>query len=249
MKKILTVIELLLLCVFLVSAGYTGFYFYQSFTAGNEFDDLRSLVHESENTPENSEDSETDEAQTLLPYLKLYEENDDFFGWLKVSGTQIDYPVMQAEDNEFYMHKNFYKEYRYCGIPFVDYQCNRNPLSTNTIIYAHNMRDGSMFAELDKYADKSFFLNNGNIEFDTKDGLGTYEVFAAFRTTADSFLYNTYINMDDEEEFDEFISTVKGMSLYDTDVQPVFGDKLLTLSTCSYNKKNERFVVIAKKVV
>ena len=109
------------------------------------------------------------------------------------------------------------------------------------------MRDGSMFGELDKYDEKSFFDEFGTIEFDTLYKKGKYRVISAFYTTPDAFSYYTYIDMD-RVEFDNFIKTVKSKSLYNTDFDAQYGDKLLTLSTCSYNKRNERFVVVAKQV-
>ncbi|MBQ7573650.1 MAG: class B sortase [Clostridia bacterium] len=239
-KKILTVFELLLIFVFVLSVGYIGFYMYQSYSAKSEYAKIRENVLDSKS-------SEYAYNGVLYEYSKLYEENKELSGWLKVEGTSIDYPVVRTGDNDYYMHRDFYKSYKYCGIPFMDCQCKIKPQSDNIIIYAHNMRDGSMFGELDKYDEKSFFDEFGTIEFDTLYKKGKYRVISAFYTTPDAFSYYTYIDMD-RVEFDNFIKTVKSKSLYNTDFDAQYGDKLLTLSTCSYNKRNERFVVVAKQV-
>ena len=242
MKKILTVIELLLVFLVLVCALFLGLYFHQSHETKTEVEELKEQI------PDEPDETQTNDDGVFEAYYDLYEENSDFAGWLNVPGTDIDYPVMQAEDNEFYLHRSFYKEYRYGGIPFADYQCDMYMPSTNIIIYAHNMRDGSMFASLSRYEDKSFYERNKVISFNTLYAKGEYAVIGAFHTTPSRFRYHEFINMDSEEEFNEFINMVKRLSIYDTGESAGFGDQLLTLSTCSYGDDDERFVVVAKKI-
>ena len=241
MKKLITVIELLLILVFLSCAGFLGFYFYQGHAAKVEIEELKKQLPD-----------EVDYTQyhdgVFDAYYDLYTQNEDFSGWLKVPGTAIDYPVMQSKDNEFYLHRDFYKEYRYSGIPFADYQCDLYAPSANIIIYAHNMKDGSMFASLSKYKDKEFYEQNKIISFNTLYDTGEYEVIGAFRTTPARFNYHEFIDAQSKADFDIFISGVKRLSLYDTGVEAGYGDKLLTLSTCAYNSDDERFVVVAKKI-
>ncbi len=240
-KKFLTVLELLLILVFVLSAAYVGFYFYQSRSGITEYEELRESIEPYEGGNEYAYNG------ILSQYFELYEQNNELAGWIRVTGTNIDYPVVKASDNEFYMHRDFYKSYKYCGIPFMDYQCRLKPQSDNIIIYAHNMRDGTMFKELNKYDEKAFFDEFGTLEFDTVYQTGIYRVIAAFYTSPDTFLYHTFIDMKDKDEFDGFIKTVKEKALYDTGENAEYGDKLLTLSTCSYNKNNERFVVVARQ--
>lgn len=241
MKKLFTAIELLLILIVFACAGFLGFYFYQGHQTKAEIKEIKEQIPE-----------EVDYTQyrdgIFDAYYDLYTQNEDFSGWLKVPGTAIDYPVMQAEDNEYYLHRDFNEEYRYSGIPFADYQCDLYAPSANIIIYAHNMKDGSMFASLSKYKDKGFYEKNKIISFNTLYDTGEYEIIGAFRTTPKRFNYHEFIDAQSSADFDTFISGVKRLSFYDTGVSAKYGDKLLTLSTCASDSDGERFVVVAKKI-
>ncbi len=248
-KKKLTVIQALLLCVFLVCAVYLGKYFYDLNSARQTFDELRKEV--TAKTPEDASgayEEEYAEDGVLVQYDELYQKNNDFKGWIKIDGTPVDYPVVKAKDNDFYLNRDFYKKKQSSGIPFIDYECSDDGL--NTIIYAHNMKDGSMFAGLSKYTDKDFFTSHTVINYDTLTERGQYEIFSVFKTTVGSkneFKYYDYANITNEERYNEYISKVKALSMQKSDITPVFGERLLTLSTCAYNTQNERLVVVARK--
>ena len=146
------------------------------------------------------------------------------------------------------MHKNFNKEYQFSGIPFLDYQSNDE--SVNKIIYAHNMKNGTMFASLADYEDKNFYDAHKNIMYDTLYDKGEYEIVSAFTTkvgASNEFKYYDYADIESEERFNEYVTQAKSRSFYDTGVNTVYGDSLITLSTCAYHTSNERFVVIARK--
>lgn len=184
-----------------------------------------------------------------LKYGALFEQNNDFVGWISIDETSIHYPVMQTPDNpDYYLKHGFDKAYSNYGVPYIDEGCAPG-LSNNIVIYGHHMNDGTMFADLCGYADRGFYEGHKTIRFDTLSGSGEYEVVAAFRfnTNRDTFRYNEYTNMD-EVEFAEFLENVRARALYDTDMEVEYGDTLLTLSTCEYTYKNGRFVVVAKKV-
>jgi sortase B len=113
------------------------------------------------------------------------------------------------------------------------------------------MKNGTMFSDLEKYANESFYKEHGYIRFDTLSEFGTYEIFAVFRTTAysaDGFKYYNFVDVEDVEDFNNFIGKCKELSLYATGLTAEYGDKLLTLSTCEYTRTNGRFVVVAKLV-
>lgn len=261
MKKKLIAVQLLFLVIFLACAGYLGKYFYDSVRAKSDFAELRreietaqsnSNVGEKENTENTEKPPERAENGMLKKYYSLSQQNGDMVGWISIPGTSVDYPVMyQNDNNDYYLHRNFKKEYRYSGLPFLDYQCSLGEPSANLIIYAHNMKDGSMFAPLTDYDDKRFYESHKIIRFDTLYDENLYEVAGVFRTTmgaADEFKYYEFVNAHTDEEFYSFIDKVKKISLYDTGVNPIFGDNLLTLSTCSYGTSDERFVVVARKI-
>lgn len=200
----------------------------------------------------NAEGEEPSAAEAELAqekYGALFEQNNDFVGWISIDETSIHYPVMQTPDNpDYYLKHGFDKAYSNYGVPYIDEGCAPG-LSNNIVIYGHHMNDGTMFADLCGYADRGFYEGHKTIRFDTLSGFGEYEVVATFRfnTNRDTFRYNEYTNMD-EAEFAEFLENVRARALYDTDMEVEYGDTLLTLSTCEYTYKNGRFVVVAKKV-
>lgn len=183
-------------------------------------------------------------------YAAIHEKNNDFVGWLRIDGTNINYPVMQSPDNpNFYLKHSFGKEYSNYGVPYVQENCELG-VSDNAIIYGHNMDDGSMFADLCKYESEDFYREHKVIQFDTMDGFGEYEVIAVFKTVAysnEGFPYFLFVNAEKPKDFDNFISKCKELALYDTGVTAEYGDKLITLSTCEYSRNNGRMVVVAKK--
>ena len=212
-----------------------------------EFEDLKI-----EQTAKPSDEELTeDENARLERYRQLHAQNNDFVGWIKIPDTNIDYPVVQnKQSNAYYLHRDFEREYSSSGIPFMDYQCKSDATGDNTIIYAHNMRNGTMFHDLLKYADTDFFDAHKMVEFDSTQGSLKYEVFAVIRTKVGSkneFKYYNFINAKTPSEFDKFISECIKRSIYNTGIIPQLGEKILTLSTCSYNTDNERFVVFARK--
>ena len=192
-------------------------------------------------------------APTILPkYAQLCEVNPDFFGWVRMEGTLLDCPVMYStENNEKYLHSNFYGSYSNAGTPFADNRCTRD--SDNILIYGHNLRDGSVFHSLLNYADESYWQEHPTIEFSDLYQDYEYEVLAAFydrvyAVKETAFRYYRFVDAANEEEYNYAISKFKDKALYDTGVEAEYGDKLITLSTCAYHVKNGRFVVVARRV-
>ena len=187
----------------------------------------------------------------LQQYAGLYEENNDLAGWLSIEGMKIDYPVMQGEDDEYYLHHDFYGKDSKYGCLYVKGQADLDT-GTNFIIYGHNMKDSSMFGDLDLYLKESFFKEHPVISFDTLYEERTYEIIAVFRSQVynaddDVFKYYQFYQADTQEEFDDFYRNIKALSLYDTGVEAQFGDTFLTLSTCAYHVTDGRLVVVAKR--
>lgn len=205
------------------------------------FEELESVVIEEQNKQENEE---TTKIQ------KLYEENADFIGWLEIENTNIDYPVMQTgkERKDYYLYKNFYKEYSHMGTPYIAEFCNVLE-SDNLIIYGHHIKGNKMFGKLEKYKKKSFYQEHKKIRFNTIYENAEYEIIAVFKTIAHTgFEYYKFYNADTKQEFDTFIKKCKELSFYNIEETAEYGDKLITLSTCEYSNKNGRLVVVAKKI-
>lgn len=188
----------------------------------------------------------------LGKYKSLYMKNGDLAGWLTVEGTKIDYPVMQCEDDEYYLHHDFDGKDSKYGCLYVREKADLEE-GTNFVIYGHNMRDGSMFGELDLFLEEEFYREHANISFDTLYEERTYEILSVFRSRvysedADVFKYYQFYGADTEEAFEDFYRNIKELSLYDTGVTAAFGDTFLTMSTCAYHVDDGRFVVVAKRV-
>lgn len=184
----------------------------------------------------------------------LYLENSDMVGWIQIEGTSIDYPVMQTPaDPNYYLKHDFEKHYTDYGCPFMQADCDALAPSDNLIIYGHNMKDGSMFADLAKYHSKDFWQAHKTVRFDTSAGGSTYKIFAVIRTTvqadaADAFLFYRFVDAAAPEEFADYVSACQVRALYDTGISAEYGDKLLTLSTCDNITDNGRLLVIAKQI-
>lgn len=195
---------------------------------------------------------EPTEPVILPEYEPFYQMNSDMVGWICIPGTKINYPVMQTPDTpDYYLNRNFSKENSAWGTIYAREVCDVNAPSDNITIYGHYKRDGSMFTDLNKYKQKSFWQTHRTFSFDTLYEKHTYEIVAAFKTSANmgqGFSYHLFVNAENEGEFNEFVSTVKSMSFYDTGVTAVYGDKLLCLSTCEYSLNNGRCVVVAKRI-
>ena len=120
------------------------------------------------------------------------------------------------------------------------------------MLYGHHMADGSMFAQLEtRYKKQSFWEEHQYLTFDTLYEHHTYQIIACFRTSANlgqGFRYHMFVDAANEQEFDEFVSTCKRLSFYDTGITPVYGDKLICLSTCEYSLDNGRLVVAAVRI-
>lgn len=189
-------------------------------------------------------------------FAGLYAINSDIIGWLYVEGTAIQYPVVQADDNTYYLTRNFEKKESKHGTPFLDADADAEEPSDQLVIYGHNMKDGQMFGKLEGYRDLDFYKEHPVISFDNiyeNDGESDYLVVSVFLSNVlanqgTPFPYTSVIDFYDEEDFDNYIYQIQARSLIDTPVDLEYGDKLLTLSTCVYDFEDARLVVVARQV-
>ena len=192
------------------------------------------------------------ETEILFRYRSLYSLNNDMVGFIEIPGTAIKYPVVQSlHEANYYLRRNFYKRSATCGAIYVREACDVFKPSDNITIYGHKMTNGTMFADLHKYKDRSFYEDNNLIYFDTLTEYHTYEIFAVFQTEAnqvDSFNYHMFDDAKDEAEFNQFVNACKALSYYDTGITPTYGDKLITLSTCDKSMDDGRLVVVARRI-
>lgn len=209
------------------------------------------VIDEPENVPTKPE---LQSGSDFLPwYQELHDQNSDMVGWLQIENSKINYPVMQTSmDNaNFYLYKDFDKNDSVRGSIYAAEICDVFEPSDNITLFGHNMKDGSMFAYLGNYYEKSAWENNPLIFFDTLTESHVYKIFAVFKTSGTDnvgFAYHQMADAKDEAEFNQFVATCKDLAFYDTGITPVYGDKLLCLSTCEYTIDNGRFVVAAVRI-
>ena len=193
---------------------------------------------------ENAEDTKED----VVNMKELYKINNDIVGWIKIENTNIDYPIMQTKERpNYYLRRNFYKQYSILGTPYIAENCNIEN-SDNLIIYGHHINGNKMFGELENYKSKEYYNNHKNIKFYTMKKKAEYKIIAVFKTVAyTGFQYYKSYDAENEREFNTFVDKCKELSFYDTEEIAVYGDKLITLSTCEYSNQNGRLVVVARK--
>lgn len=224
-----------------------------NFTIQNEQGN-KSVDKNDESLHEEIEPKIIEKNDRMIKIEELQKENSDIIGWLEISGTVINYPVLQGTDNDFYVDHNYKKQKTASGSIFVDVDYDWSMPSTNLLIYGHNMKNGTMFTSLVNYKSKKYYDAHPSIRFTTSSEDSTYEIIAAFEskvypsTDTNSFKYYNFINARNEDEFNFFMSNIKKLSIYDTGKTAVYGDSLITLSTCAYHTKNGRFAVVGRKV-
>ena len=241
------------LCV-VFSVAYLIYYYSYYEKNDIEYSELSTLVKEdSGGTVEINYTEKQDKPPILKKYETLYNKNRKLIGWLKIEGCDIDYPVMQTSNNEYYLDHNYNQEYDKNGSLFLDKDCDAAFPNDNMIIYGHHMKSGKMFGNLNYYSKESFWEDNKEFTFDTIYETGTYAVMYVFRSKIYSeeeivFKYYQFIDATSENEFNSNMEEMANMSLYDTGVTASYGDRLITLSTCDSSEEDGRFVVVAKKI-
>ena len=195
---------------------------------------------------------ETDRVKLLK---ELQKENSDIVAWIQIKDSKINYPVLQGEDNDYYMTHTYKKEYSKDGSLFLDKNYDWTKPSANLLIYGHNnIGSKEMFVDLMNYEDEEYYNTHKTIRFTTAEEDAEYEIIAVFKSRVyyksetDVFRYYFFIDAENEEEFNEYVQNSKDASLYNIEATAKYGDQLLTLSTCSYHTEDGRFAVVAKKV-
>lgn len=175
-------------------------------------------------------------------------ENPDIVGRINIDQLGISYLVVQSTDNSYYLKTGYNGKSSRSGAIFLDYRCNikTQPLKGNYILYGHNMKSGAMFHKLMQYKDKDFFYANRVIRFDTLYSDYSWEIFSAYVTKTDFNYIRTSFYGDDD--WLEFLSTIQQKSMFPTDTVLSADDVVLTLSTCTYEFDDARFVVQAKLI-
>ena len=174
----------------------------------------------------------------------LYDKYEDYRGWIKIDNTNINYPIVQGKDNSFYLDKDINKNYLSSGSIFMNY-LNHGFNDENTVLFGHHMRNKTMFAQLKKYKEKEFFYGDNDIVIEVEnDKVLKYKVFSAYVTDSKDNYIKT--NFDDKDQYKQFLEDIKNKSQYKSDIDVNENDKIITLSTCSYEFNDARMVVHGK---
>ncbi len=255
-RKIIFIVSVL---VFIGSMGFLSTKLMDSVDQDKLAADIGGMVSEELTEEEKEEAKEWGYNEKLY---KLYKENSDLMAYIKIDNTNVDFAVVQtAKANEkgltgqYYLRKDFYGNKSMYGTPFLDYRCNADPehQSTNLIVYGHNVYDdGKMFSDLIKYRKLKFYKEHPLVHFDTLYGDKDWLVIGVILTNAYEkdgpvWDYNNFIN-GTEEETQEFINQIAKRTMIVTGVDYNTSDRFLTLSTCSYDFKDARVVIIARQV-
>ena len=256
-KKILTIIFIISL-VFLVFFKINRSYNHKENVEIRNFISTPNIYNVSQNVNNNVIDNNIVqneiENERMIKIKELQKENQDIKGWLEIPNSDISYPVLQGNDNNYYMKHNFKKEYSTEGSLFVDKDYDWNLPSTNLLIYGHNNRGtDEMFCSLMNYKDENYYKEHKIIRFTTDVEDSEYEIISVFLSKVyfsnekNVFRYYYFINANNEEEFNNYIKNCKENSLYETGITAEFGDELITLSTCEFSQKDGRLAVVARK--
>ena len=223
--------------VFLFAAIQLGIIFFRYYKEDSAYSKLEAFANIGEETPF----KENDTYVSPIDFSSLSELNPDVIGWIYFETMDVNYPIVQGEDNDFYLHHGFYKEENNSGCIFMDTESSPDFSSENSFIYGHNMKNQSMFARLNQYAEESFFQENKTFVIYTPTSMMRYEIYSCYpaRLDLDSFTYR----FDTQDEYAKWMETVKGRSLYETGVTPDASEKTVTLMTCTPKGSNYRFLV------
>ena len=254
-QKVLKIIFWILIIVVVVCLAMIGNRLYTDYRTEKDNSEIQSMFHEDNNSSETT-DKKTDKKTMLSSFNELFQANNEIVGWLKIDNSNINYPVMQTDDNSYYLSNDFYKKESKTGALFADFRCdifeNR---SDNVVIYGHNTKQGNFFSQLGKYKKLDFVKQNPLIHFTNLYKKEEFKVIACFLTNINAsqdngvlFDYHNRINFNNEKEFKDFYDNCKKRSYYVIKDDVKFGDELLTLSTCSTEFWDARFVVVARKL-
>lgn len=251
-RKISKVLRKIFIILFIISVTYIIIFFWNSKREQKETDELLNTIDVTNVIEE--ETTEPKETERMLKVRELQKDYPDVKAWIEIEGTNVNYPVMQGEDNDFYMDHNYKKESSKRGSIFLDKDYDWSIPSSNLLMYGHNnSKDGTMFADLLKYKKESYYKEHPTIKFTTAEEDAEYDIIAVFlsrlyyKSEKNVFRYYFFLNAENEEEYNDYVKNSKKASLYDTGKTAKYGDQLITLSTCEYSQEDGRLAVVARK--
>ena len=250
MRKAVRVILILLLLGILVFASYMAIKEVREYEEAEQlYEDLQEEFVETKPSKDTEPDETTEQTEPVevapitVDFTSLLEQNSDVVGWIYCQYTPINYPVVQTEDNDRYLRRDLNGKYLVSGTVFVDYRNGEIGEDANYIVYGHNMKDGSMFSSLEKYKEQAYYDEHPILYYLTPDEDYKIELYAGLVVKRDALIY---VPNPDETGFAEFLHNAKESSTFLSEVEITDNNTIITLSTCSYEYENARYIVVGK---
>lgn len=231
MKRMINNI-LLIICIFIFCISTWKLYgYYRSYKKAK--DTYSKIAKENVKISKN---------ERKIDFKKLKSQNQDIAGWIYIRGTTIDYPIVQGKDNEEYLHQDFNKKKSSSGTIFLDNNCKKDFTSDNNIIYGHHMKNGTMFAQLLKFREKSFLKKHNEIMIFTPDRTIHLKVISAYAQKAQNKIPVTFAN---DKKKKAYIKKIESMSEQTIKTSRINDSHIYTFVTCSYEGEDNRTYVHA----
>lgn len=242
---------LMVICLIGISvSAYILFVSQREYARGDAaYEEVRTLLEQqrnlhADNSP--SPESPVEKKDRQVDFTTLQQMNNDVVAWIEAEDSIIDYPVVQGDDNDYYLNHLFTKQKNKLGSLFVDYRTPGDFSKKNTIIYGHNMKDGSMFASLTRYREQIYYDDHSVMQLYTPDGSYSIELFAGI--VADGDYEFVRMDFEDDNDFLLYIDELKGDSTFQSEVKVTAQDRIISLVTCSYEFNNARYALFGKLV-
>ena len=231
-KKLFNVVMRIIELIFLILLVYSSINIFKWYNNNKENKQIINEIAESVTINEDT----NEEKKYKINFEELKQKNSDTVAWLKVENTNIEFPIVQANNNSYYLTHNFDKKYNVAGWIFADYKNKLDGTDRNIVVYGHNMRNNSMFGSLKDVITEEWYNNEENkyITFVTENDYRTYQVFSVYQIQTEDYYIQTEFK---SNEFQEFIDTITKRSKKDFGINVSKEDTILTLSTCSNNNK------------
>ena len=232
-KKLFNVVMRIIELIFLILLVYSSINIFKWYNNNKENKQIINEIAESVTINEDT----NEEKKYKINFEELKQKNSDTVAWLKVENTNIEFPIVQANNNSYYLTHNFDKKYNVAGWIFADYKNKLDGTDRNIVVYGHNMRNNSMFGSLKDVITEEWYNNEENkyITFVTENDYQTYQVFSVYQIKTEDYYIQTEFK---SNEFTEFIDTITKRSKKDFGINVSKEDTILTLSTCANNNKN-----------
>ena len=252
-RKFIKIINIVLIAVFVMAVFNIGKIYYDYNKADNIYEVMQDEYVATKDVKSDSEATQSNEDQPTkeieppiaIDFDALLDRNKDVIGWLYCPDTVINYPVVQGKNNDQYLRKDLDGKYLVSGTLFADYRNGALNEDANYIIYGHNMKNGTMFSSLAKYKQQSYYDQHPIMYYLTPDGNYKLELFAGLVVKRDDKIY---LPNQSEEEFAELIEEYRAKSTFKSDIELEYNDTIVTLSTCSYEFDNARYIVMGRLI-